>query len=387
MVTRKIILIGFAITALLTALALFELLPGIVLAGISLTAGIALTYYIALSHKRIIYIGKQRILLEFTRTLTEESEPSRIEHTLIKYAQRLIPCEQAILFNSNDQKDEFEHYNYYRLPELSQWITDGEALRVDSDHPWPDSIQKPDYIQSLIGLKLKKGLTGDGKVLFLINEKNQGYFSKRDQEIVEFMIQQSVLVLDNLDKSRLKQKTLLELLKVAIRAIEAPEIHLAGHSERVAQISCLAGGKMGLNTQEMQDLFYAALLHDIGQAAANSAIDKEDPDEITDHASLGAALLPNSAQFSAIREAIMFHHEYYNGQGCPKGLKATDIPLLARIIAGADLYDALTRLMLEQENLGHEEAIEALKKTSGTILDPLVIVALEEAKDTVAQVK
>ena len=125
-------------------------------------------------------------------------------------------------------------------------------------------------------------------------------------------------------------------------------------------------------------------MHDIGQTAVlyhglNSAVEGEKAD-YTDHPVLGAHLLPDTEEYRGIREAILYHHEHYDGSGYPEGLAYTDIPLAARIIAIADIYDTLTNLANEDERLSPEEAWNFVKRGVGTYFDPLVVVAWEEAK-------
>lgn len=378
MVTKKIIITGFTATALLTALTLSELLPGLVLALISIIVGISLTFYVALAHRRIIHIEEQRILLEFTSQLITGIEPAQIKKCYYKFVKKLISCEQVILYDINNRSEIWEEYDNYWLSELSQWISShNQMLLYDGNHPWPDGLTRPDHIRSIIGVNLK-GLSSFEGTIFLINEKTKGYFSEREQEIIAFMVQQAAAAWNNFAVARGRENHLQELTKIVVQAIETQEDGFSGHSERVAEIACLTGEKLGLNQQELQDLYHAALLHDIGKVAGNSVMDAERTTEVLDHATLGAALLPDSAPWAVIKEAILFHHERYDGQGYPKGLKTTEIPLLARIIAAADLYDALTYLIPDQERMSPLEALQILKKASGTILDPLVVVAMEE---------
>ena len=96
------------------------------------------------------------------------------------------------------------------------------------------------------------------------------------------------------------------------------------------------------------------------------------------HASLGQLLIPVTPSLAAIKSAIYHHHERYDGSGYPLGLKHTDIPLAARIIAVADMYDALTALAPDEDRCEHHQALQIIKKAIGTQFDPLVVVAFEE---------
>ncbi|MDD4637559.1 MAG: HD domain-containing protein, partial [Bacteroidales bacterium] len=150
----------------------------------------------------------------------------------------------------------------------------------------------------------------------------------------------------------------------------------------------------GLDEKEMKALRYAALLHDIGrfvnianeEIEAAEASESEPPAKVDRHSIIAADSLPQEGIFQGIREGILCHHERYDGSGYPKGLARTEIPWNARIIAVADIYDAMTRLCPEEERLDHNSAIKEIKKAMGSLLDPLVVVVLEEMESEAAEI-
>jgi HD-GYP domain-containing protein (c-di-GMP phosphodiesterase class II) len=163
------------------------------------------------------------------------------------------------------------------------------------------------------------------------------------------------------------------VIKALINAVDAQQPFFAGHSERVAAAAVLIAGRLNLAPGEALALKYSALLHDAGKIRAG-----EGEQAGMEHPQQGAALLPEDEFFLPIKEAILSHHERYDGKGYPQGLIRNDIPFLARIITVADVYDALVRLCPEEERLTHARAVQTIKKATGTLFDPLVVVAFEE---------
>lgn len=159
--------------------------------------------------------------------------------------------------------------------------------------------------------------------------------------------------------------------------IDAKESHRTGHSKAVMRSSIMIGDMLGLSAEEMANLHVAALLHDIGNVATPpDMLEKPGPlgpDEMKrmeNHADLGSRVLKRVQQMAPIVPGVMHHHERYDGKGYPSGLSGKDIPLLARIIAIADAYDAMTNQRSYRAAMSHEEAIEELRRCAGTQFDP-----------------
>ncbi len=380
--TKHIVLAGFIATALVTAVVLADVLPVLVIAFIILLAGLGLTYYAGLSWNRIEYIGEQRLLLEFNKELINGRELSEVERVTKKYAARIVSCENiAILRAGNASTAE----DVIDLNNLERWMEEKQTeLLIDEHNSCPADLSVPANIRSLLGIPILSRPDHYG-IILLINKEDPGAFTPRQREMLQYLTAQAAKIISQFLDHRKQHAYQLDLLKAMVKAIEGRETGFAGHSERVAEITCLLGGKLGLDATEMHDLYYSALLHDIGNLRSDG-IDSAEPDglDIEDHASRGAFILKEVPGLERVRESILHHHERYDGSGGPQGLSATDIPFAARIIAVADIYDALTRLCAEDERLPHKEALQAVKKGSGSILDPLVVVALEEVEGIIA---
>lgn len=148
------------------------------------------------------------------------------------------------------------------------------------------------------------------------------------------------------------------------------------HSENVRRLAYLIGKVMGLDEAQLSDLEHAASLHDIGKIGLDEsivrdpfALSDEELDSFKRHPEIGYQVLRSAYEFSGIAEVVLTHHENVDGTGYPKGLKGDQIPLAARIIHVANDYD------VSIQRLGHStpQAVEALRRHRGTLLDPTVV--------------
>lgn len=160
------------------------------------------------------------------------------------------------------------------------------------------------------------------------------------------------------------------------------------HCQRVQRISCQIGEAINLPASDMDNLKLLASLHDIGKIAIpNSILDKpgrltaDEWDLIKKHPEIGYRIALSSPEMAPIAEAILHHHEHWDGCGYPLGLKEEAIPILARILAIADTYDVMVNGRSYQPAVCPEEVWEELRKCSGTQFDPqLVKISIEILK-------
>ena len=174
-------------------------------------------------------------------------------------------------------------------------------------------------------------------------------------------------------------------------AIDAKDHYTHGHTGRVTGISLEIAKKImhksrkKFNEKFLEDLHIAALLHDIGKIGTPEAILNkkakllpEERKKIEEHPVLGETILKSIKELEESIKGVKYHHEKYDGSGYPEGLKGNKIPLIAAIIAGADIYDAMTTDRPYRAALSKEETIAEIKRSSGSHLAPPVAEALVE---------
>jgi len=158
--------------------------------------------------------------------------------------------------------------------------------------------------------------------------------------------------------------------------------HLAGHSERVARMSMRIGRRLGFTPAHLQNIFLAALLHDIGyadlppQMLEKKKFQEGDYDLVRDHPRRARELLSPFTQFRDIATVIFCHHERWDGRGYPQGLAADKIPLESRIIAVAEAYDSLVSERPHKTKRSSHEALKLMEKESGSSFDPSLVAIL-----------
>ncbi|HZO90187.1 MAG TPA: diguanylate cyclase [Chthonomonadaceae bacterium] len=193
------------------------------------------------------------------------------------------------------------------------------------------------------------------------------------------------------------QQQLAELYLATIKslalAIDAKDQYTHQHILRVQRYAMATARHMGLSGDELEGLNTGALLHDIGKLGVPEYVLLK-PGRLTDeefakikkHPEIGAAILDPVHFPWPVLPVVKYHHEKWNGTGYPEGLKGEEIPLIARILAVADVYDALTSSRSYRNAWSHERTIETIKKDSGSHFDPKVVEAfLEVIDDVVAE--
>ena len=175
------------------------------------------------------------------------------------------------------------------------------------------------------------------------------------------------------------EKAYLESIQTLRYTVEAKDRYTRGHSDRVAEYSVLIGKHMGLSEEELKTLRIGGLFHDIGKIGIPDAIllkegklDDNEYSEIKNHPSIGKHILSNASIFSNIIPIVYHHHEKYNGSGYPEQLAGENIPLLARITAVADTFDAMTSKRSYRNAIPLEYVRAEIEKCSGTQFDPQI---------------
>jgi putative nucleotidyltransferase with HDIG domain len=175
--------------------------------------------------------------------------------------------------------------------------------------------------------------------------------------------------------------------------LDAGEHMPSGHSSRVMDYAMLAGEELGLPMEDIEQLRFAGLLHDIGKTGVPSEIllkpSKLTPEELERvrfHSELGASIVDQIDFLKSLTPIILHHHERWDGKGYPMGLSTESIPLLARILAVADSFDAMTTKRPYKKQLSFNSARLELERGAGTHYDPRVVAALLEALDRQARV-
>lgn len=184
-----------------------------------------------------------------------------------------------------------------------------------------------------------------------------------------------------LEESELQtERAYLENIETLRYAEEVRNPYTRGHSERVSKYAVLIGNKMNLSDEEIRILRVGGLFHDIGKIGTpdsillkESKLSDEEYDKIKRHPLIGAEILSNSQGFKDILPIVKYHHERFDGSGYPENLKGEEIPLLARITAVADSFDAMNSRRTYRDRLDLDKIVSEIEAGKGTQFDPDVV--------------
>ncbi|PAT01955.1 hypothetical protein CI105_03605 [Candidatus Izimaplasma bacterium ZiA1] len=161
------------------------------------------------------------------------------------------------------------------------------------------------------------------------------------------------------------------------------DIYSESHSKNVSKLSTEIAKVLGMLDKDIKEVETAGLLHDIGKIIiptdilnSSKKLTKEEFQKVKSHPEIGYRILNAIRDFKSISLITLYHHERIDGLGYPKGLKGDEIPVASRIISVADAYDAMTNERKYKKQMTKDEAIEELKKNSGTQFDKKVVIAL-----------
>jgi putative nucleotidyltransferase with HDIG domain len=173
--------------------------------------------------------------------------------------------------------------------------------------------------------------------------------------------------------------------------LDAGEHMPSGHSNRVMEYAMMIGEELKLAFEDVEQLRFAGLLHDIGKSGLPSELllkpsklSAEELARVRAHAELGASIVDQIEFLKSLTPIILHHHEHWDGSGYPNGLAAEKIPLLSRILAVADAFDAMTSKRAFRKKLTFAQARKELREQAGIQFDPRVVDALNEALEKAA---
>jgi len=227
---------------------------------------------------------------------------------------------------------------------------------------------------------------------------------KEKREELQISEQQLEKYADDLNKTILElkathkelQEAYLDTIHRLVLAAEYKDEDTGDHIKRMSQYCALIAEKLGLSAKEVQNILYAAPMHDVGKIGIPDSILMK-PGKLTDeefeimksHTIIGANILANSkAEVLKLAEQIAIsHHEKWNGKGYPQGFSGDNIPLVGRIVGLADAFDALTSKRPYKEPFPVEVALDIIKKERGEHFDPDVVDVFLENIDEIVKIK
>ncbi len=237
----------------------------------------------------------------------------------------------------------------------------------------------PDQVSSfmLTPLKIRSKLLG---VLSTFICNGQRRFGERDLYYLSFMANKAASAMESLALYENIYNNLLATLYAFVKAIEARDPYTKQHSNRVTRISVALAKAMECTAEEQDILNVAGLLHDIGKIGIRDEIllkpgrlSKDEFSIIQQHPIIGADIMDNLGLWHREKMIVRGHHERFDGTGYPDRLKGQSIPLLARILSVADVYDAIASDRAYRKRMDEAKILEIMYGGAGTQFDPDII--------------
>jgi len=221
-----------------------------------------------------------------------------------------------------------------------------------------DFVQKPTSLQEMV-IRIKR----------VIQEReNAAERNRMEQELQE--------------RSRRLKKGLEDTISVLSRAIETRDPYTSGHQKRVSELSCLIGKEIHLPPEQLDGLRLAGLIHDIGKISIPSEIlnkpgrlSEVEYNLIKTHSEIAYEILKDIDFPWPIADMVLQHHERLDGTGYPKGLKSDNILLEAKILAVADVVDAMAAHRPYRPSLGVDQALEEITRSRDRLYDSRIVEA------------
>ncbi|MFO0681009.1 MAG: response regulator [Sandaracinus sp.] len=260
---------------------------------------------------------------------------------------------------------------------LAAHFQEGQPLIVhgQASHDWlvmDDGSMKPASLV-VTPLMIRKEVIG---VLGVLSYTRGKKFDEGQRKLLRIVADRAAAALENAKLYEDLKATFQQTIKGLASAIDKMDRYTSGHSERVAAYAQILAIKLGLPEEQVEIARQAALMHDIGKIGCVMNLNKpgklsqEEYDVFKKHPGFGKDILEPITFLHPLIPGVHLHHERWDGRGYPLGLKGQDIPLLARIIAVADTYDAMTSDRAYRKAMPHEVAVGEILRCTGQQFDP-----------------
>ncbi len=223
---------------------------------------------------------------------------------------------------------------------------------------------------------------GERLGLLLALREGEQRFNEGDRKLLTVIADRAAVAVHNAQLFESLERSFRHTIEALVVALEEKDPYTAGHSQRVAEYAQITAQEMGLSEREIELIYQSGRLHDIGKLTVRSedlnkpsALVGEELSRFRRHPQCGEELLKQIPTFGPILAGVSSHHENYDGSGYPKGLKGEEIPLMARIMAVVDAYDAMTSCRAYRDALEHRIALKELQLYAGVQFDPRCVEA------------
>ena len=343
------------------------------------------------------------VLFNITRNISTELKLDRLLLIIMDEVRKALKADRCTVFILDREKNELwskvaHGERDIRFPSnlgIAGYVaTTGDVLNIPDAYADPRFNQEIDkktgyFTRNILTFPMRNKL-GEIIGVFQVLNKFEGSFTKQDEQLLDTISVIAATQIENAQLYEEQKKTFDSFVRTLASTIDARDPLTAGHSNRIALYSDELAQVLNISAKRRELLHYAALLHDYGKIAIREAIlcksgslTIDEYCHIQEHAAFTQSILEQinfSRDFKDVPQIAASHHEKMDGSGYPDGLIGDQIPLESRILAVADVFDALTSKRHYRDRMEFENVMNILEKNAGSHFDKDIIEAFKKIK-------
>jgi putative nucleotidyltransferase with HDIG domain len=335
---------------------------------------------------------------------------NQLLHLVTENAARLVNAERSSLFLVDPNTNEMLFQVAYQTPDQGQAASSADLAGRSDRYPGSYQAGRRQSNQGCRANGMEKGefsyfnqyaitvpiesepLSHDRNSshkhtlggLMVMNKPNAA-FQEEDAQLMRILANQASTFLQLAEMVESSAELFLGIIKSLVTAMDAYDPYTQGHSQRVSDYCVLMAQELGIEESLVNDLRIGSLLHDIGKFGIPDSIllksgplEDEEMELVKEHPRTGVNILSQVRLLESVCPAILEHHERLDGSGYPAKLKGKQISWMGRIVAVADVFDAMTSMRPYRKALSAQEALAYLKEKAGILFDSACIRALDK---------
>lgn len=342
------------------------------------------------------HIDEVSVLFEISQSITSTLVLDEVLDSIVSFSIEMmnaLRCELRLFDKNTDALEVKASRGLSKSFLASKAIKKGESIiGTCFEKRRPTSVADIRKLNNdpFLGLMRKEKIAGLLAVPIILHNKSIGVitiytskpknFSQSEIDLLSTFASQASIAIENAKLYADMKEQYMSMVMALAAAIEAKDSYTHGHSTKVMEYAVKISKEIGLDDNQIETVRYAGLLHDIGKIGVKDVIlskqgklTEEEIAELHKHPEYGANIMERVAILKDIAPLTLYHHERYDGKGYPLGLKGTQIPLGARILAVADTYDAMIADRPYRKAFPFDYVKKEMFKAAGSQLDPSLV--------------
>ena len=336
-------------------------------------------------------------LLKITKNLSAEINLDKLLIKIMEEVRKILNADRCTVFLYDENTNELWSKVAIGLDDEIRFQADkgiaGHVWKTGEVVNIPDAYKDTRFnpeIDKKTGYKTKSILTmpllnlyNDVIGVFQVLNKKSGSFTRHNENLLSAISYIAASAIENASLIEEQKKSFTSFIETLSTTLDTRDYITAGHSRRVTLYALEIARIMKFDQEQMEIIRIAGLLHDIGKIGVPEVVlfkdrklSEDEYEIIKRHANLTKSILNKIhflKKYRAIPEIAASHHERIDGKGYPEGLNGDNIPLGGKILAVADVFDALTSRKPYQDRIGLDEVMEIIKNDTGTAFEPFVV--------------